>query len=231
MSASNVILNLVEYLKNPTTPPIYRSYLLEILTSFSNAITCYIYGSKINNKIRLAYSVGSKTIVRRLGNSVFIFTAQLQATNQCLKFIHCLPPPFDRFFLILSESLSTLTAISDINSTTSGVTRILNLLSNLYAKSCTVVFVWIPSHRSIQGADEVDSAIEAATSHLRFSPQSLFTKQNISHLIRHLIHQNWDLAKLSPFRRHKPAQVEKWSRFWCSSHRPSRKHEICLTRL
>ena len=83
-------------------------------------------------------------------------------------------------FLVASDSLLDLTAISDVYSAHPLVSRIHTLLSALLYTSYTVTFIRVSSHEGILGDEKVDSATKAATSLPPINSQILLTKANLS---------------------------------------------------
>jgi len=96
--------------------------------------------------------------------------------------IYDLAPPF----LIVSDSLSALSASLNVHSTHPPVTHILILLTTLSSIPLSIKFMWVPSHTGIQGNESVDSAVKTATNLLRIEPSFLPTKSDLTLFIRKL---------------------------------------------
>jgi len=110
------------------------------------------------------------------------------------------------------DSLSALTAISDVHSTHSLVSRIHTLLSTFLSTSYTVTFIWVPSHRGIPSNEKVDAATKAATSLSRINSQILLTKPIFSSSFTVILQIT---GSLSGKTKHLPTN-------WCkSNHYPS----------
>jgi len=157
MPQPNVILKLCDLPKKSTIAFIYRSHLLEIVNASPDTTLCFTDGSKIGNRIGFAYSIGNQTFSYRHRAFTSILSAKLHAIFQCLEHILAYPIP-PSHTLTVSDSLSALTAVANFHSTHPLVTRIHTMLTTLPSASLTVSFVWVPSHRGIQGNGNFDSA-------------------------------------------------------------------------
>jgi len=131
MTPPNIVFKLCKYPKNFTIATVYRSLFLEILNSFPGAILCFTDESKIGDRTGFAYSISNQIFASRHRNSASILTVELQAIFQCLEKILSTPFPQPDSFLIVSDSLSAMSAISNVHSTHPLVTRIHTLLTTL----------------------------------------------------------------------------------------------------
>ena len=111
----------------------------------------------------------------RYRNSTFVLTAELQAILGCIESILNLSSPPTLSFLIASDSLPSLTAISNKNSNHPLVSRIRILLITAFSLKIMITFVWIPSHIGILGNQKVDQAAEEATHYPRIPSCLLYT--------------------------------------------------------
>ncbi|XP_073996552.1 uncharacterized protein [Rhodnius prolixus] len=66
--------------------------------------------------------------------------------------------------MILSDSLSALSALSDVFSLDPFIRKIYNLLVQLKSHGQRVMFTWVPGHIGIAGNEKVDQAAKSAAS-------------------------------------------------------------------
>jgi len=106
---------------------------------------------------------------------------------QCLENILSLPHSHSRSFLICSDSLSSLSAISITSSTHPLISRIHTLLFTLNYISISITSIWVPSHRGVQGNGKIDAAVKSATKLPRIHTRNLPTRSDLTLSIRHRI--------------------------------------------
>jgi len=109
----NIIIKLNQFPKRSINSAIYRSHFSEIINSFPNAVLCYTGGSTFNNRVGGAFSIGNETTYFRHHNSASILTAELQAIFLCLENILSHSFPHSSHFLLCSDSLSAIQAITN----------------------------------------------------------------------------------------------------------------------
>jgi len=141
--ASPMSLKLCDLPKKSIIAFICRPHFLEIINDFPDTTLCFTTGSKISNRIGFAYSIGDPTFSYHHRASASILSAELQTNFQCLEHILALPIPPSHIFLIVSDSLSTLTAVVNVHFTNPFVTRIHTMLITLPSTSLTISFVWV----------------------------------------------------------------------------------------
>jgi len=112
-SPSIVNLSLTQYPKSSTPPSSYRTLFQKIINSFTKPTICFTNGSKIHNRSGFAYLIGNFIYSHRHRDSASVYTIELQAICDCLEQILTLPhPSTNNIFIIVSDSLSSLNAIS-----------------------------------------------------------------------------------------------------------------------
>jgi len=151
-----ILLNLTHLPEKSTNYSIYRAHFHEIPNSFSDSIICYTDGSKMHKRVRFANSINDKIFAYRHRNTASVSIVELQAIFQCLTSILSLPTSHSNSSLIISDSLSALTVISDPYSSHPVVTRILTLLTTFNSSNLTIPFMWVPSQCGIKGNEKVD---------------------------------------------------------------------------
>jgi len=141
MLQPNVIPKLCDLPRKSTIASIHRSHFLEIINAFPDATLCFTDGSKIGNRIGFAYSIGDQMFSYRYRASISRLSTELHAIFQCLEHILALPIPPSHTFLISPDSLSALTAVANVHSTHTLVTRIHTMLNSLPFASLIASFV------------------------------------------------------------------------------------------
>ena len=82
---------------------------------YPHHIICYMDSSKANSKTDYAFSIQDLIVSNRLRNSASVFTGKLNAILACLSHLTHRPPRHN--YLLLTDSLSSLQSIRDLEST------------------------------------------------------------------------------------------------------------------
>ena len=112
---------------------------------------------------RVALTAVCLNIVRntKLPNNASIFSAELHAVTLATDFFRHRK---DSNFIIFSDSLSSLEALSGFKLELDLVQKIINDCTHLTNSRKTIVFCWIPSHVNIPGNEKADAAANFALS-------------------------------------------------------------------
>ena len=226
-SPPNILLDLTKIPKSDNS--IYRKHIKEIISSkFPSHLLCFTDGSKSGPRTGYAFSIQDTVSSFRMRNSASIFTAELTAILSCLSHLTCLPPPLK--CLILTDSLSSLLAIQDHESTNPIVQRILILINSLTSSSSSISFLWIPSHINFEKHDVVDHAAKQSLLLPIITDPSPTPAYDLKSFYRSLINSSWhDLWSSLPF--NKLRTIKKLPIPWSSSNRTSKHEEVILARL
>ena len=151
-------LNLTKFKKDETPPKAYKKEYKKLLKTYPSHERIFTDGSKTKTSAGLAAVHVTNTDqtenIKNLPPDASIFSAEIGALEEALTLIK---NSSKTDFLILSDSLSSLQALKQINPID---TRILHLKQNLHLQiqnGKDIVFVWIPSHVGIKGNELADS--------------------------------------------------------------------------
>ena len=120
-----------------------------------------------------------------------IYAAEAHAIDMALEIIDS---SSQSSFLVISDSLSCLTSLGQVNTLDPIILKLKLKFHNLSQKGKNINFVWIPSHMGIKGNEEADSlAKKALKSEINNDvkiPSSDY-KQYINELIRSIWEKRW----------------------------------------
>ena len=172
----NPVMNfsLSQMKKDNTSEVIYKQLFLEHCSVYKKYVRIFTDGSKQDEAVAAA-AVSLRhpqyPLQVRLPDSCSVFTAELRGILLALKHIY---QSEEKYFLILSDSLSALQAISTRKITKPLLADIHDIHSKLANRGKIIVFFWVPSHMVIHGNDIVDKAAKSAL-HLDISEDLLQT--------------------------------------------------------
>ena len=180
----------------------------------------------MNNLVGSAFCVNDTSYGFKLPSICSVFTAELFAILKALEHIELQSM---RNFLICSDSLSALQAISEIYPSSHLVQMIQSRLALLSNLDFQVIFVWVPAHVGIVGNETADRTAKNAlnggivgTTMVPFTDLKAYFKQ----LFKSRWQVQWDNELNNKLKNVKPV-IDPWD----SSIRPSRREEVVLTRL
>ena len=147
--------------KDDTAPEIFRHGFNELCADYNQFTRLYTDGSKIGDRVASAVVWQNSCKTVRLPNNASIFRAELYAINLSLNIIRRCR---DKQFIIFSDSMSSLQALSGFKLEIDLVQRILKDYTALTNCGKSIVFCWIPSHVNIRGNERADTAAKSALS-------------------------------------------------------------------
>jgi len=115
----------------------------------------------MGNQVASAVVHGSVTKTTRLLDKSSIFRAELHAISLALAVIH---HSKEKNFIIFSDSMSSLEAISGFKLEIDIVQNIIKVCTHLANSGKTIILCWIPSHVDIRGNERADTAAKSALS-------------------------------------------------------------------
>ena len=154
-----VNLSLTKDKKDCTDALLFRTKFLELKDGYKDHHAIYTDGSKDGNKVAAAAVSADCQAQVRLPDQASIFTAELKAILLALSLI-AQSPLF--YFIVFSDSLSSLMALTGHIPDNPYVLMILEKCSYLVQKGKKISFAWIPSHVGIPGNEAADKAAKEA---------------------------------------------------------------------
>src|SRR5215510_1493497 len=179
---------LISLPKETTPHNIIRKALTQELHNYNNFKLCSTDGSKSASGVGCAFSIDNQIVKVKLQNVNSIYTAELLAIFKCINKIAS-TRHFPNY-LILSDSLSALTALTDPYSTNPIIQRILVIFNHLRATT-EIKFIWIPSHVGITGNEVIHRAAYEAANSQDQPPEIIQTSEDVKSVIKSRITQRW----------------------------------------
>ena len=155
-------LDLAKFKKSKIDTSTFKSLTLELLDKHVNFIKIYTDGSKGVAGVGCAVVGEGLQVAERLPTEASVFTAELRAIQLALHHMRRGPPAR---YLILSDSLSSLQAIKNIQWENPSIAAIITLINTLMINQYEIVLAWIPSHVGIPGNEQADHLAKGATNY------------------------------------------------------------------
>jgi ribonuclease HI len=157
--------SLTKYKKNSNSPDLFKQLFLEQAEKYSNFEHIYTDGSLQAEAVAAAAVVPhhtKKSLQHRMPDGCSVYTAELKAILLALR---CIYQSKRKKFLIVSDSLSSLEALSTRKITHPFLSDIHDLHTSLINDGKSIVFMWVPSHMGIRGNVMADQAAKEALKH------------------------------------------------------------------
>ncbi|CAK1553159.1 unnamed protein product, partial [Leptosia nina] len=150
----------------------FRSIITEKELNEINGVKIFTDGSKIEGKVGAAYVVykNGKEILNKkfkLGNQCSVYQAELLAI---LKALEALSDTWGEEINILSDSLSSIKAITELNSNHQLVYEIKSKFKEFEINNKTVNLLWVKAHIGLKGNERADVLAKEAALKLKIKP-------------------------------------------------------------
>ena len=210
--------------KSVTNRTLFHARYNEIKEHYFSYKPIYTDGSKEGNSVAAAAVYGERGLKCRLPDNSSIFSAEIKAIDLALNLAEYSDP---NRFIIFSDSLSTLQALSNQRLENPLICNVLERISHLSTDN-RFVFCWLPSHVGIKGNENADKSAKSALN-LPISdfkvPYTDFKSSVLTH-IQSSWQSQWDGDHFSKLHSVKPSLGE-----WYPSYRSVRQEEVIITRL
>lgn len=148
--------------KSSTSQGTYKIHLKKKLKQYRKSFRIYTDASKIQNNVGIAVVSNKDIYCYKLSSEYTSCDAEAVAILRALDY--ALAENYNDY-LILSDSLSTLTCIQNTNTSSDVINSILYLIQAHQLKGNLISILWIPGHNSIEGNEKADKlAKKIATS-------------------------------------------------------------------
>ncbi|CAI6359749.1 unnamed protein product [Macrosiphum euphorbiae] len=217
--------DLSQHIKSETMDYTFRNLTLSLLEDYQDYIKFYTDGSKTEAGVGASVYFNNTPKMIKFPDFCSIYTAEAYAIYHALETIQQLK--IDKA-LILSDSLSTINSISNINQPNAISRMIQNQISLLNHNNQNVLLVWIPSHIGIPGNETADTYAKRAITSPEASLVQICSLGDIKGVLQSLTLQQWQhrwtssLTKLNVI---KPS-INPWPTLTTK-----RRHEVIVNRL
>lgn len=153
----------LKYKKEETPQDMIKQEFLNIINKYQNKQIIYTDGSKTTDRTSSAIYVESLSYSWTLTSVASVYTAELYAIWQALKYIDL---GNNTVNIICSDSLSSLQALQNKFNQDPMIKQINATLHYLESTGKSISFIWVPSHIGITGNESADKAAKEALNHL-----------------------------------------------------------------
>ncbi|KAL4120061.1 hypothetical protein QTP88_012804 [Uroleucon formosanum] len=161
-SLTNINTSLTKLPRGSTSQATYKARLNSLLQKYPHSFKIYTDASKIQNNVGIAIVSNKDVYTYKLSSDYTSCEAEAVAILRALDY--ALAENFNDY-IILSDSLSTISCIQNINTASDVINSILCLIHAHQLKGNLMHLIWIPSHNAIEGNDIADRlARQIATS-------------------------------------------------------------------
>jgi hypothetical protein len=129
--------------KSNTSPDIYLSRYRELVLIYQGYQQIFMDGSRHRSAVSAAAVTEGKVLALRLPDHSSIFSAEARVVLLGLNIIEQSP---NKYFLILTDSLSCLKSVENRNLQNPVVLEVIERLHKLLSCGPKISFVWVPSH-------------------------------------------------------------------------------------
>ncbi|XP_055524853.1 uncharacterized protein LOC129718269 [Wyeomyia smithii] len=213
--------------KNSTNSDVYKSLFRKMLYENSDYRLMFTDGSKCNAITYYAVfdESNNKILKSRLPNNSSVYNAELTAILKATK--HIFNSNFNKY-IIITDSLSALSALSDYSSNHPMIQSIFDNIFSCQQKSKTIKLYFVPSHMGIHGNEIADKA-EKEASHEPNSRGKLLAKDFIN-FSKNGMSQHWE-NKWNNITENKYRLIRNSTSHWHCVNKFSKRDAVVLTRL
>ena len=224
LDTANFLFDLTSDKKSETDRAIFHSKYREIKEQYSSYKPIYTDGSKDGDFVAAAAVYGERVKKCRLPDKSSIFSAEIRAIDLALNLVE---NANSTRFIIFSDSLSVLQALSNQKLENPLVCQIIQRISHILSSN-RLVFCWLPSHTGIMGNEHADRSAKSALN-LPISdfkvPYTDF-KPSILTYITSIWQSKWNDDVFNKLHSIKPTLGE-----WYPSYRSVRREEVTIARI
>ena len=215
---------LTRYKKDFSDQFLMQSLFGELKQVYSNYKDIYTDGSKTSDSVAAAATTAGLNTQVRLPGSASIFTAELQALKMAFNIVkNC----DGGYFIIFTDSLSSLKAIEGNTSEHPYIKDILKHFNDCLSVNKRVVLAWVPSHVGIKGNEKADKLAKEALNFNVLDLKVPFTdlKVNVNSVFKEKWQAQWNACPENKLFQINPTvgSFLRWTGL-------SRREEIVITR-